>query len=1170
MRRAAVLIGGSSLLLGGLAFVTPAAALPPPPAATVSANSLTFSDVPVGTSSTQIVTISQTDPTATAANAMTLSDFTLGGSPTFTLTSGPTCGPVGTNLSQCQVSVTFTPTNATTKTGSLQISGGISYTLNPNPFTVALTGSGAAAKLTASPNPIAFGPQPAPLRAQQLVTVTDTGQLPLTLGAPSVTGSSDFGMLVGATCTSGTVLTPGDPGCTLTVTFTPDASQNGVIQNGNLHLPATAATGPSPVGITVPLSGTPTATPPALTVTPNAAGISFGPTPVGTTSPNVTETVTDTGQLPVTNLQIGVTGSEFGLVLGTCAQGQTLAAGASCTFSVNYTPVAPAGNGPGTSTGSLAVSGTGVTPVVIPLSGISTVPVIQISPSPTLNFGTVHQGSSSVKTISVSNSGSAPLTFGLDMLLDGGAGDYTLVTDTCNFTTIAAFTGTCFVTINFTPSKSAPPDDAGSAYQFNDNSGGTPSFQTVNFKGTPTAPLLGTFVMHPNAINFGPVVVSTTSAAVPVLFENNGSANITLTGIGHPLTTNFNLSGNCVLGQIYTPNTGTPANPSPGSFCNGSVTFSPGATPGQSYTDTITTTFTTGAGAGMKTETDTFFLTGTGFGTTTTSLPSGVAGSAYSTQLLAAGGTGNYKWTSVGSALPAGLSLSNKGVISGTPLSESFTSGLIFQVLDTTTGEITQTGPLTLTIFPAPLVLTVSGTPTPVGVVGAPYGAITPVTASGGTPPYTFVAVGLPPGLSIDLHSGAISGTPTTAGTFNAGIGVVDSSLPPFGGPLVGAVIVQFVIVAPGLFVTPITLPNGTKGHVYPNTQLGATGGTTFPGGVYHWSVPAGCLPTGLSLSPTGVLNGTPTQPGTFTCTYTVTDNSSPAMSVSETLTFSVASTTLSLGATPGPANGQVNVVYPGANFAILRSGGTGPFSFNLASGSLPPGLTLAPSGLLTGTPTTAGTYNFAVQVTDSSSPAQTAQQTYSIVIAPAVAPGPLTVLPSTLPGGTVGSAYTVSTLSVTGTVVGNVIYSVTSGGLPPGLNLTPLGTVQAQIAGTPTTAGSYSFTITARDSATPVPATGSQSYTVVIAGVSPVVITSPTSFTVTHGVLVSGAFTATGGIGSTYTFAKTGGPTDGLTLASNGAFTGVPTVAGTFVFSIAVSDGHGNVGHATITMTVN
>jgi hypothetical protein len=288
-------------------------------------------------------------------------------------------------------------------------------------------------------------------------------------------------------------------------------------------------------------------------------------------------------------------------------------------------------------------------------------------------------------------------------------------------------------------------------------------------------------------------------------------------------------------------------------------------------------------------------------------------------------------------------------------------------------------------------------------------------------------------------------------------------------------------------------------------------------------------------------------------------------MIASETLTLSVAGKPLVLAATPGPANGQVSVVYPGANFAILASGGTGADTFSLASGPLPPGLTLNPNGLLTGTPTTAGTYNFAIQVTDSGSPTQTAQQTYTIVIAPAAPPGPLTVDPTSLPGGSVGTAYPTSTFSVSGGT-GGVTYAVTSGGLPPGLNLTPLGIDQAQITGTPTTAGSYTFTIRATDS---ISATGSQSYTVIITGVSPVVITSPTSFTVTHGVFVSGAFSASGGIGSTYTFAKTGGPTDGLTLASNGAFTGVPTVAGTFVFSIAVSDGHGNVGHATITMTV-
>ncbi len=94
---------------------------------------------------------------------------------------------------------------------------------------------------------------------------------------------------------------------------------------------------------------------------------------------------------------------------------------------------------------------------------------------------------------------------------------------------------------------------------------------------------------------------------------------------------------------------------------------------------------------------------------------------------------------------------------------------------------------------------------------------------------------------------------------------------------------------------------------------------------------------------------------------------------------FGVVPTTLTLGCPTGTA--QVNVAY---SSALVASGGVAPYTFSIISGSLPPGLTLNTStGAITGTPTTAGTYNFTAQVVDSQG--NTATSSCSIVVSPAL-----------------------------------------------------------------------------------------------------------------------------------------------------------------------------------------
>ncbi len=141
----------------------------------------------------------------------------------------------------------------------------------------------------------------------------------------------------------------------------------------------------------------------------------------------------------------------------------------------------------------------------------------------------------------------------------------------------------------------------------------------------------------------------------------------------------------------------------------------------------------------------------------------------------------------------------------------------------------------------------------------------------------------------------------------------------------------------------------------------------------------------------------------------------------------------------------------------LSASGGAAPYSWSLTSGSLP-GLSLASDGTLSGTPTSAGTFRFAVQLTDYSNPAQKASAALSLTVGPAA----LAVSASSLPDATAGSAYSQDLSASGGTKPYS--WSLTSGTLPAGLSLARNGT----ISGTPTAAGTSAFTVQATDSGSP------------------------------------------------------------------------------------------------------
>jgi len=170
------------------------------------------------------------------------------------------------------------------------------------------------------------------------------------------------------------------------------------------------------------------------------------------------------------------------------------------------------------------------------------------------------------------------------------------------------------------------------------------------------------------------------------------------------------------------------------------------------------------------------------------------------------------------------------------------------------------------------------------------------------------------------------------------------------------ALLVPLVGCGPKLAITTTSVPGGTEGEAYTAT-LGATGGT----GEYTWSVASGTLPDGLSLSSAGAISGTPTAAGTFDFTGQVNDGKNTLTQALSIVVAEAAPVALAITTTSLP-DGTVNQTY---NATLEATGGTENYSWSVASGTLPDGLSLSSAGAISGTPTAAGTSNFTVAVND-------------------------------------------------------------------------------------------------------------------------------------------------------------------------------------------------------------
>jgi hypothetical protein len=504
--------GGQQVVnLGGMG--TPAA-----PGVNLSPTTLVFSNQPISVpSAAQDVTLKNT-----GAGTLTIGSIAASGD--FQETNN--CGSNLASGSTCTVAVTFTPTAAGTRTGTLI------FTDNGpgSPQSIALSGTGIDAPLvTLSPLNLTFGSvNVSSSSAPQSVTLTNTGTAALSITSISLTsGSPNFSE--SNTCPASLAI---GANCTIAVTFTP--------------------TTPGALGGTVTISDNTYNTPQSISLSGTGVGpeavlstgsLTFATQNLGTTSAAQIVTLYNEGTSTLTGIGISLTG-DFAQT-NTCST--TLAAGSNCSISVTFTPTAT-----GTRTGTLSVADSAPgSPQTVSLTGTGTGAVITLNPT-SLTFASQTVGTtSSAQNITVTNTGNSTLSFSniQSTLSDFG------FTNNCP-TNIAPNTP-CTISVTFTPT--ATGTRSGNLI-LTDNT--TTSPQTITLTGTAVGAPAAT--LNPTSLTFSSQTVGTTSTAQSITLTNSGTATLnisTVTISGDFADTNncagiaLGIGGNCTINVSFTPTT---------------------------------------------------------------------------------------------------------------------------------------------------------------------------------------------------------------------------------------------------------------------------------------------------------------------------------------------------------------------------------------------------------------------------------------------------------------------------------------------------------------------------------------------------------------------------------------------------------------------------------------
>jgi uncharacterized protein (TIGR03437 family) len=360
-------------------------------------------------------------------------------------------------------------------------------------------------------------------------------------------------------------------------------------------------------------------------------------------------------------------------------------------------------------------------------------------------------------------------------------------------------------------------------------------------------------------------------------------------------------------------------------------------------------------------------------------LPNAPRGLVYSQFLRADGATYPVTFSLLSGTLPPGLTLSDEGRITGTATdSGSYTFTVKVTDPDGCTGTRQYTldqGCAAFTIVPTQLLD---------GYEGLFFGRT--FEGFGGTPPYTYgIQSGtLPPGLTFSTENqGYISGTPIQRGSYTFVVKATDAN---------GCLATRSYTInigCPEIELRPLTLPEMTIGTAY--RQMFTANGGIAP---HTFSLQSGTLPPGLSLSNEGLLAGTPTQVGTQAGPFVFTVKVTSASGCTGTRQYVLGCPTITVG--PNGPNVTLTTVF-------TASGGTGPYTFSIATGMLPYGLAFSSEGRFVGFAMSVGVFAFTVKATDANGCSGTNNYVLDLTTRPTISK----VSPSALIAG--GGAFTLT-----------------------------------------------------------------------------------------------------------------------------------------------------------------
>ncbi len=457
----------------------------------LSASALTFGNQASGTTSTaQTLTISNTGNATLAITAVAITGTN---SSDFALVS--TCGSSLAAGGTCSINVTFTPTGAGVRSATLSLTDNANA-VSGSTQTVSLTGTSSVPVAALSLSSLSFGSQYAGTTSTaQALTLSNTGNAPLTIAGITITGanSGDFARV--STC--GSSLAAGGT-CSISVTFAPTAAgaraatlsvtDNTNAVSGSMQTASLTGTGLVPVA--------------ALSL----SSLGFGSQYAGTTSTAQALTLSNTGNAPLTIAGITITGVNSGDFARVSTCGSSLAAGGTCSISVTFAPTAAGARAATLSVtdNTNAVSGSMQT---ASLTGTGLVPLVSLSTT-SLSFGYHMVGTNfGPQTVTLTNTGNAPLTIGGISASSGFSQSNTCGTQVVNGTS-------CTITVTFVPTVAG---EASGALSITDSAAGSPHTVSLAGMGTP-AP---TFLSLPSlsTLNFGSKAAGTTTT-MPVLIAN--------------------------------------------------------------------------------------------------------------------------------------------------------------------------------------------------------------------------------------------------------------------------------------------------------------------------------------------------------------------------------------------------------------------------------------------------------------------------------------------------------------------------------------------------------------------------------------------------------------------------------------------------------------------------